>query len=513
VNKGFSGRIYIFVNADSTEIPTQASAIASDTTMHIRYDFIEATYFGGPYDCADLSSVDQFGLTLSMSSADASGNRLSSVGYNVNTYGMIAAMSPVVNSAVYPAIFYENNEFVRIISPLHTPSGAYTDMQTYVTQMCATGDTLNLFDSYSGANAVYTIDTTSYDTTYAAIPFCYRAVLSPFGDSIYLVPNPDLADPSAFLQGTIAINKADLYNPAYNMIYACDGPFYVQPSSLIPILGDSVADRVGFNDPWSTVVRNFLAGFNAGYFGAMDTVGSYISDGNDSWNWNPLHAFEQPYSYNPYAKVIMANSDSYGFPFSDFIAKPLLNLYGVDSLILNVWNDSTTHFPDYVPTFQSLTADTVNPVIGNSPQPAYLTLNFGCTSSVPVYSGTVEFYGNSYATGWTYTNLDTARLNTNSESCINFTLFPVKAGQNNGYTFTVEGKPFNFTVAVDSLGNFTEVVTDNPTVIAQLAANNSITLSNLQYAIPQAYVLNSPPAASSTTISAGTKKSRKKNRS
>lgn len=510
INKGFSGRIYIFVNAQESEIPTMASAIASDTTLNVRYDFIEATYFGGPYDCADLSSVDQFGLTLSMSSADSLGNRLSSVGYSINTYGMIDTMSAVVNETVYPAIYYDNGTFMRIISPLHTPSGTYTDMQTYVNRLCAAGDTLNIFDTYSGSQAVYSIDTTNYDSTYAAIPFCYQAILSPTSDSIYLVPNPNLANPSDFLQGTISINKADLYNSTYNMIYACDGPFYVRPSSLVPILGDSVADKVGFNDPWSTVVRNFLAGFNAGYYGMTDTVatpggGTYINNGNDSWNWNPLHAFEQSGSYNPYAKVIMANSDSYGFPFSDFIAKPLLNLYGVDSLILNVWNDSTTHFSDYVPTFQSLTADTVNPVIGNNSVASTLTLNFGCSNNVPVYSGTVGFYENTYATGWTYTNLDTAHLNTNAVSCINFTGFPSYVGQNNEYVLTVEGKPFSFTVAVDSAGNFTNIVSGNPTVLAQLSGNN-ITLANLQYAISPAYLLN-PPAQ--TGVAAGKAKKKK----
>lgn len=497
MNKGFSGRIYIFVNCDSSEIPTEASEIASDTSLHVRYDFMEATYFGNAYDCADLSSVDQFGLLLSMVSTDSNGNRISSVGYNTNTYELIKTVGTIVNDSIYPAIYYDNAGFVRIISPLHTAPGTYTSMENYITDLCNAGDTLTIFGSYSGAEAVYTIDTTSHSQNYSAIPFCYQAVLSPTADSIYLVPHPQIAQPSKFLQGKIAINKADLYNNTYNMIYACDGPFFVQPGSLIPILGDTVPDKVGFNDPWSAVVRNFLAGFNVGYYGQTDTIteadSTYYLNGNNSWNWNPLYAFAQSSTYNAYAKAIMDNSDSYGFPFSDFIAKPLLDLYMIDSLIIHVWNDSTTYTGDYVPTFQTLTADTVNPQGTNIS--ANLTLNFGCGDSLG-YNGAVQFYGNTYDCGWTYTGLNTAKLNSNSVSCINFTSFPGIAGMNNKYTFSVEGVPFGFTVAIDSSGTFTAVTVDNPTVTVTLTANNSITLANLQYAIPPKYILSDPTSQS-----------------
>jgi hypothetical protein len=511
MNQGFSGRIYIFVNTGKTQIPTQASQIASDTSLHVRYDFIEATYFGSPYDCADLSSVDQFGLGLSMVSTDTSGNRISSVGYNTNAYGLIHTVSQIVNDSIYPAIFYHDNAFMRIISPLHTTSGTYTNMESYVNALCNASDTLVIFDSYSGATAKYTIDTNSYNHVYDAIPFCYQAILSPTADSIYLVPHPNIAQPSKFLQGTIAINKADLYNTAYNMIYACDGPFYVQPSGLVPILGDTLPDKVGFNDPWSTVVRNFLAGFNAGYYGQTDTIyeadTTWLMNGNNSWTWNPLFAFEQKNAYNAYAKAVMNHSDSYGFPFSDFIAKPLLNLHGIDSLILNVWNDSTAYTGDYVPTFQKLTADTVNPagpnVSGN------LTLNFGCGDSLG-YNGAVEFYGNSYTCGWTYTALDTAHQNSNTVSCVNFTVFPGVAGLNNKYTFTVEGTPFGFTVAIDSTGTFTSVAVDNPTITVTLGPNNSITLSNLQYAIPPDYIFDTPGGSTTAMKHSGRKSRRKK---
>jgi hypothetical protein len=68
----------------------------------------------------------------------------------------------------------------------------------------------------------------------------------------------------------------------------------------------------------------------------------------------------------------------------------------------------------------------------------------------------------------------------------------------------VEGKPFNFTIAVDSSGNFTQITTDNPTVVA-LLSGNSVTLSNLQYAIPPTYALSKP----NSLVAAKTKKKKR----
>lgn len=512
---GFSGRIYIFMDVtDTSLIPREASQIASDTTMKVRYDFVEITYFGMQGDCADLSSVDQYGINLSMSVMDSSGVQSGSVGYEVNANTMVERMTPIEDSSIYPAVYFDDSgAFMRVISPLHTPKGTYTDMSDYVSSLCSASDTIFLFDMYDGAKATYIInDSTSVNYTYGPIPFYYIAVLSATNDSIILQPHPSVAGKAAYLQGRIAVNKTDLYNSSYNMIYACDGPFFVSPASLVPLLQDTIPDKVGFNDPWSTVVRNFLVGFNAGYYGTTyvlqngDTT--YTANGNNSWDWNPLHAFPAGGTFNPYAEVIMASSNSYGFPFSDFLAAPLLQIYGDSLLTINIWSDTTTNFSDYTPNFPTMTADTINPTLGNNPMTGNnLVFDFGIGDTVQ-YDGPLVFSGITFASGYNYTQMNPVSPNTTAPGNITFTGFPSYTDSVNQYTFSVEGKPFNLFIEFDSSGYIVQAMCDTPGILTKINnLNTAVTVTNLPYAIAPTYL---SPAGSSASKKTKTKKGKKK---
>lgn len=528
IDAGFSGRIYLFTGVtDSTSIPTAASELS--TTLNLRYDFMEITYFNAPGDCADLSSVDQFGITLSMETIGSNG---SSVGYMVNADTLVSAMQHLAPGAVMRD---GSGNFLRVASPLHTPVGTYTDMKAYVDELCQNGDTLSFFGMYDGAAAVYIIDstvsvmniqngdTTYTDTTYVlqrkktygAIPFYYRAALSASADTIILKPDTLVAGNAGFLQGEIRFRKADLYNTDNHMIYACDGPFTVHPKTLVPLLPDTVPDRVGFNDPWSSVMRDFLVGFNAGYYGIHDTIpvpgsaAGYVLNGNNSWDWNPLDAFSGSY-YNTYARYIQQHSDSYGFPFSDFLAKPLLNVVSSDTLLLNIWPDSTTNFSDYIDPYSSLTADTINPVKGNNPTSGnYLVLDFGQGTAMN-YNGKVRFLGRNYSCGYIYTlTASPVDSNTTLPGGVTFTGFPYWSDSVNQYTIIVEGKPVNLWIQADANGNFIQAATDNPSIAVTLQSG-SVKLSNLAYVInPAGIFAQSAPSASKAKKKPGRGKSGK----
>lgn len=515
IEAGFSGRIYIFLNVtDTSLIPNQASEIASDTTLKVRYDFVEVTYFGAQGDCADLSSVDQYGINLSMSITDSSGVRSGSVGYQANTNTLVERMRSIADTAIYPAIYFDDaGTFMRVISPLHTPKGTYTDMKDYVNSLCTASDTIFLFDMYDGAKATYILtDSTSVDTTYGPKPFYYIALLSAANDSIILQPHSSVAGNAAYLQGRIAVNKADLYDSTYNMIYACDGPFFVSPLSLVPLLQDTIPDKVGFNDPWSTVVRNFLVGFNAGYYGTTYTLqngsATYTANGNRSWDWNPLHAFPSGGTFDPYAEVIMESSNSYGFPFSDFLAAPLLQIYGDSLLTISIWSDTTTSFPDYTPNFPTMTADTINPVIGNNPLGGNnLVFDFGIGSTVQ-YDGPMTFCGLTFANGYNYTQMDTVSPNTTAPGNITFTGFPSYVDSVNQYLFSVEGKPFNLFIEFDSAGYIVQAMCDTPGILAKINnLNTAVTVTGIPYAIAPTYLV---PAGSASSKKAKAKKEKKK---
>jgi len=75
---------------------------------------------------------------------------------------------------------------------------------------------------------------------------------------------------------------------------------------------------VSYNDVYAAIYRDLVAGFDFGYVG-----GKY---GSNSADWYGTTPFHPPYAcarntddgfYNKYASIIAANSDAYGFPFSD----------------------------------------------------------------------------------------------------------------------------------------------------------------------------------------------------
>ena len=458
---GFSGRIYFFLTDKVSDVPTSPSEIS--TTLGLRYDWIEATCDGSKTACANLTSVDQFGIALSLETKDSSGNKIGTVGYNISAKDLVADLGALAPSAVVGDM--SQGTFTRVISPLHTPAGTYGSLKDYIKLI--DGKTIYLTGTYNGstdANHVY----------HPAASFFYRCAFDSTKTDIELIPEADSG-----IQGTIKIPSSSLED----MIYACDGKFDV-PGTTAGKNGNGVGDTVGFNDDWSTVVRNFLVGWNLGFYGYKPApVDGYQYDCDNSWDWMPQFSFkmtdsENSLCYNNYAETIWNNSNSYGFPFSDFLGKPLLNLYEVPTLEISVLKDDETNTAYTPPTPQSITpVDHKNPQSGNSTDHSII-FNAGVGDSI-YYTGTVEFDSKFFEFGYVTQFTATTPGATTANGNCTIANVPANVSSVNQYTFKFMGKPFNLYLKLDSDGKILEAVVDGNLTVTPDNTGYNVTISGI----------------------------------
>ncbi len=462
---GFSGRIYFFLTEDSSKIPSKPSGI--NTTINVRYDWVEMTYDGTPTACVNLTSVDQFGIALTLQTQDGSGKKLQSVGYNEAASSIISTFASLAHSAVQ----YNGSAFIRVRSPLH-----------------AVADYPSLNDYLQNINEKFFIVSGMFDGNpglgLPAIGFEYECTFNYKNEeTIYLVPMGNSS-----LQGTIEIPCSSL--PL--MIYACDGSFNVPGTTAGPA-GNGNGDTVGYNDSWSTVVRNFLVGFNVGYYGYMPAPASngYKYNCNYSWDWSPEFAYQYQsqktpinHYYNQYASTIYNASNSYGFPFSDFIGKPLVGLNNVSTLQISLLNDSETNHDYTAPPTGSLSpVNYLNPTSGDGTQIAII---FDCGVGQPMYySGSINLMGSDFSTGynnWWSGNpprvpIEAANCTVNQVPCYKSSICQ--------YTFTIRNKPFNLYLQTDNSGNICSAAVDVDLNVTISASQTSVTISNIFWSLPQ----------------------------
>ncbi|MEJ0019906.1 MAG: Hint domain-containing protein [Acetobacteraceae bacterium] len=246
---------------------------------------------------------------------------------------------------------------LRVIAPSTVPAAhrsSYASMQPYVDYVKNQSITTKIYDLYTnGATTTDPAKITQYVTFTATVP---KTGVNA-GD-IVMVGSGDKIGANH----TIVID-----NPALAILSANPDPFFV----------DGVADNFANNDAYGVVVRDILAGFNAGLVGSTEinpntgtvtplsyanSTAGFRSPGPNITQWysvpDPRFAFAgaQPHQstfFNGYAQVIALNSDSYGFPYTDTISAPLANINPgtIDHIDITILPDDLTELPEDVPCF------------------------------------------------------------------------------------------------------------------------------------------------------------------
>ena len=373
------GKLYILEQSgtDVTALPSmvsQSSILSIDpttqtlpfaTTYDVAIDSIELALTGTSTDAGNLTSVVEYGLPMSIDVqyTNSSGTVLSSasVGYNISGTDIANSLSA---AGATVATFSSGPLAGQDQSALPPTNSSVWD--NYVSSVGSNTSGIELSGFFNGAEDA---SGTYHNAGYFDYTLSWESGAN--GGTFYLDPTAN-----SQIQGTIEISATDLEDSIY------------QTNGAATILSNGTlftTMNTGDNNQWGTVLRQFLVGFDAGYYGSTGTpVNTQVSTAIDldkSYNWDPTYAFGKnlassaaSMTYNSYAQVITDNSNSYGFGYSDAETAaytsggPLISLYDtntsadVSTIGLTIFADGET------PT--GYTAPTIGNIVTISPPPA-----------------------------------------------------------------------------------------------------------------------------------------------
>ncbi len=353
------GKLYILEQSgtDVTALPSmvsQSSILSIDpttqtlpfaTTYDVAIDSIELALTGTSTDAGNLTSVVEYGLPMSIDVqyTDSSGATLSSasVGYNISGTDISNSLS---TAGATVATFSSGPLAGQAQSALPPTDTSVWD--NYVSSVGSNASGIEISGFFNGAEDA---GGTYHNAGYFDYTLSWESGTN--GGTFYLDPTAN-----SQIQGTIEISAGDL-----------EGSIY-QTNGTATILSDGTlftTMNTGYNNEWGTVLRQFLVGFDAGYYGSTGTpVNTQVSTAvnlDKSYNWDPTYAFGKnlasfaaSMTYNSYAQVITDNSNSYGFGYSDAETAaytsggPLISLYDtatsadVSTIGLTIFADGET---------------------------------------------------------------------------------------------------------------------------------------------------------------------------
>jgi len=332
-----AGRIYFsygegMPGSDPTGDPSNLD-VAS-----LRYDWVELTADGSSTACANLTAVNLLGIPMTLTSY-LDNSVVTTVGYNGTFQNIINALQTANPLAYIPQT---DGAYVRIVSPdnegdsIAQTWSAINNYSSYFAFL--KGERFEIKGNYFGSSS----------QKYAACTYDYTGIF-PNSSADSLVLN---SSSTSGIQGNITIvpNTAldsNLYQKLNRMINACDGTFTVENPSQ-----GGTTQTVGSNTAYSAVIRDLVTGYNLGFFGYTGANGTNY---NISSNWYPLAAFQNasggsyPYG-NVYAYILNQYTNSYAFPFQDYLG----NVYSTlapnkaDTLVINILSDAASG-TGYVP--------------------------------------------------------------------------------------------------------------------------------------------------------------------
>ena len=420
-----SGKIYFLVQSQAAgtaaanlpTVITQQSDInwGNASTYNFRFDSVELNSAGSPTDVANLTDVNSYGFAMSISNGLSGGTR----GYNVsggtvfndiinqasisgtNVYNYSAATGPLSGNQRMTAGPTDATA-VGFSPPVPFSSGDWTN---YVNAL-KTGPAVTISGWFNGApdaNNVW------HDAGY------YAYKLSWDGTYFWLKP-----EANSQIKGSIRF-LPDGSTGLTNDIYATYGSADIVGPDGRVFLSQM---NVGANNEWGAVLRDFLTGFTAGYYGGTGTSPNGAAHGaninlSSNSNWDPTYLFGNNTTnvfgsnagYDKYAAVFNNNSNSYGAGYSDNLTKalsvgPLLSLWnGTTNTNLTVTLFRDTDTPATAQFGGSnIGMGYVAPVIYN-----YIAPPGGGYESLTNIGGTAAFTGNNFtfALGGSNVFLDT----------------------------------------------------------------------------------------------------------
>ncbi|MDO8975966.1 hypothetical protein [Reyranella sp.] len=345
-------------------IQTESQIIATGTpssaqTLNYRYDSFEVTFTPAPADAGNLTDINGFGIPMAIDVVYADGTS-GTRGYSISGGGVATSdtiWNELVSAGGSGSIQYFTSATSggltgprMAISPAtaisENISGTNYQTSNWLPYISGLQSSTAVSAGSGGAAGAEQIQITGYfngapdgnHVWHNAGFYSYRVTFN--GVNFVLTP-----DAASQIKGTITITPADLANSIYMTLGNATVAGLANPNGIAGST-TTLTMNTGANNEWGTVLRDFLAGFTAGYWNSTATSQNAQVSGsiilNKEWNQDPTYAFggaitsgtgsvtpASHVAYDEYAKVFFNYTNSYGNGYSDFLTRA----YNVGPLI------------------------------------------------------------------------------------------------------------------------------------------------------------------------------------
>lgn len=512
------------VESVQTQIQTESQisptgTLSSADVLNYRYDSFEVTFTPAPADAGNLTDINGFGIPMEIDVVYSDGTA-GTRGYSI-AGGGVATSDTMWNALVSAGGSGSIQYFTPASSGgLNGPRMAISPATAISENISGTNYHTSNWNNYisnlqsstavsagsGGAAGAEQIQITGYfngapdgnHVWHNAGFYSYRVTFS--GGNFVLTP-----DAASQIQGTITISPTDLANSIYMTLGNATVSGLANPNGAGG--STSLTMNTGSNNEWGAVLRDFLAGFTAGYYDATgNSLNSQITTPlilNKEWNQDPTYAFggASPNDvtppayvyYDEYAKVFFTYTNSYGNGYSDFLTRaynvgPLINVTEsptgspTSSITVTLFGDSDTPTGYTSQTIANYIAPTSGGYLvpeGVNTSGIQTTLNFnvgqtsliegtpiqivlkGATPAADVVLTTINGSGNYQVISNGSGGYATSAYGIPSAGVVNLLDLPVTASTSgngvNWYQIVVgtgsAAKAFNLYLTVDSAGN------------------------------------------------------------
>ena len=349
----YSGGVYVIIQQGGdgnllTEISSASDIIQNATAKNYSYQLFEATLSGSQYDLGDISAVNTFGFTSTYEVVYQNGS---------DTRGFNTTAESIFSSLPAGAVVdYASNQFPNAEMLASGPATAddqapwpSSGWQTYVDAVKNSASTLadiEIVYSFQGGSPLQSGAMLSqYSVEYVAS--------DQYGeDYFWLVPDTSNG----------ATNTDWIRIPVSQLVQN----IFIQPGSLEVHQGGK-GGTVVYYDSFTPdnavggVAKHFVAGFDAGFWGGQGVSANEFDnqtfDFNKGYNWNVNYAYDailldgvgsadfentlvtnpgaDDFIYDPWAQQFVANSNAYGYSYSDLVSaggvNPQIALWDTDA--------------------------------------------------------------------------------------------------------------------------------------------------------------------------------------
>lgn len=377
----WSGTIYVIVDHGTTDLNSVILAEGDVATKaaanNFTYQLFEFTLSGSATDQGDISSVNSFALSSSVEVFYNNGTQSDTRGFLASTNDVLDAIS-----AISPAAVTDNGGAKLAIGPAQD-SAAWSPeaWDYYIGQLIADPAVLAQIQ----ITAFFAGTASDPNQILSQYSLVYVAEDSFGSDYLWLVPDTSNGATNTDWIRIPVSDLAAVTNQLNHNIYGQIGQLEVH-------LGGKYGQVVMYdsftpNNAAGTVVRELVAGFDAGFWGSAGTSANPLDtstiDLNQNYSWNVSYAYgaalgagtgdltitqalaagAQPGDifYDPWARAILTNSNAYGYSYSDLVSfggtNPQISLWdpargpaggNVESVTITIYSPDETPASGYV---------------------------------------------------------------------------------------------------------------------------------------------------------------------